>query len=124
MALFSSMARRLALTKFGQKALAQSDGLNILKQRPTTRVYGGLTLMALSYLTGLPTLAFLSYLSVEKSQPMIIAVGGPMVFVLVHIVFGIGVYLAGRRLRYGGAAMGDQAISEKIHLTEEIRTEK
>jgi hypothetical protein len=94
--LFSSMARRLALTKFGQKALTQSDGLNIFKQKPTTRVYGGLTLMALSYLTGLPALAFLSYLSVKKSQSMIIVVGGPVVFILVHTLFGIGVYLAGQ----------------------------
>jgi hypothetical protein len=92
----SSMARRLARTKFGQKALAQSDGLSILKQKPTTRVYGGLALMALSYLTGLLALAFLSYLSVKISKPMIIAVGGPVVFGLVHIMFGVGVYLAGQ----------------------------
>jgi len=92
----SSMARRLARTKFGQKALTQPDGLGILKQKPTTRVYGGLGLMALSYLTGLPALAFLSYLSVKMSKPMIIAVGGPVVFGLVHIMFGVGVYLAGQ----------------------------
>jgi hypothetical protein len=29
------------------------------------------------------------------SKPMIIAVGGPIVFGLVHIMFGVGVYLAG-----------------------------
>jgi hypothetical protein len=93
---FSSMARRLARTKFGQKALTQADGLNILEQKPTHRVYGGLALMALSYLAGLPALAFLSYLSVKKSLPLIIAIGGPVVFGLVHIMFGIGVYLAGQ----------------------------
>jgi len=92
----SSMARRLARTKFGQKAMTQPDGLGILKQRPTRRVYGGLALMALSYLTGLPALAVLSYLSVKMSKPMIIAVGGPVVFAFVHIMFGVGVYLAGK----------------------------
>jgi hypothetical protein len=91
----SSVARRLARTKFGQKALTQPDGLCILKQKPTTRVYGGLALMALSF-SGLPALAFLSYLSVKMSKPMIIAVGGPVVFILVHIMFGVGVYLAGQ----------------------------
>lgn len=96
MAPFHAMASKLARTKFGQKALTQSDGLNILKQKPTLRVYGGLTLMALSYLTGLPTLAFLSYLSVKKGLPLLIAVGGPVVFGLAHILFGIGVYLAGQ----------------------------
>ena len=52
--------------------------------------------MALSCLTGLPALAFLSYLSARTSEPLIIAVGGPVVFEFVHIVFGFGVYLAGR----------------------------
>jgi hypothetical protein len=91
----TSMARRLARTKFGQKALTQPDGLGILKQKPTTRVYGGLALMAISF-SGMPALAFLTYLSVKMSKPMIIAVGGPVVFILVHIMFGGGVYLAGQ----------------------------
>jgi len=30
------------------------------------------------------------------SQPMTIAVGGPVVILLVHIMFGVGVYLAGQ----------------------------
>ena len=96
MAPLSSMARRLARTKFGQKALTQSDGLGILKAKPTARFYGGLALMAFSYLAGLPALAFLSYLSVKMSKAMIIAVGGPIVFGLVHIMFAVGVYLAGK----------------------------
>ena len=92
----SAMARRLSRTRFGQKALTRPDGSGILKQKPTTRVYCGLALMALSYLTGLPALALLSYLSMKMSQPMIIVVGGPVVFGLVHIMFGVGVYLAGQ----------------------------
>ena len=96
MAPLNAMARRLARTRFGQKALAQPGGFGFLKQKATARVYVGLALMALSCLTGLPALAFLSYLSVKMSKPIIIAVGGPVVFLLVHIMFGVGVYLAGR----------------------------
>ena len=96
MSLLRSIARKLAQTKFGQKSLSEPDGLSILKQRPGTRVYVGLVLMAMSFLIGLPTLAFLSYLSVKISKPMIIAVGGPVVILLVHIMFGVGVYLAGQ----------------------------
>jgi len=91
------LARELARTKFGQKALSRpEDGLSILKQKPSTRVYIGLALMTISYLAGLPALAFLSYLSVKVSKPMIIAAGGPLLFLMVHIVFGVGIYLAGR----------------------------
>ena len=96
MSFLRSFARRLAQTKFGQKSLIKSDGLSVLKQQPGTRVYVGLVLMAMSYLIGLPALAFLSYLSMKLSKPVTIAVGGPVVFLLVHIMFGVGVYLAGQ----------------------------
>ena len=96
MPLLSSFAHRLAQTRFGQKSLAQADGLSVLKQQPGMHVYVGLFLMAMSFLTGLPALAFLSYLSVKLSKPMTIAVGGPVVIILVHIMFGVGVFLAGQ----------------------------
>ncbi len=89
-------ARRIARTKFGQKSLSNPDGLSILKQRPGKRVYVGVVLMAISFLLGFPALAFLSYLSVKLSKPMTIAIGGPAVIILAHIVFGVGVYLAGQ----------------------------
>ena len=96
MSLLRSFALRLAQTRFGQKSLTQSNGLSILKEQPGTRVYVGIVLMAMSFLTGLPALAFLSYLSVKLSKPMTIAVGGPVVILFVHIMFGVGVYLAGQ----------------------------
>ena len=96
MPLLRSFARRLAQTRFGQNSLSQPDGSPILKHPPGARVYVGLGLMALSFLTGLPALAFLSYLSVKLSKPMTIAVGGPVVVLLVHIMFGVGVYMAGQ----------------------------
>ena len=91
------LARRLARTKFGQKALSQTENeLSILKQKPGKRVYLGLAVVVISCLTGLPALAFLGYLSVKISKPMIIIAGAPAVLLLVHIVFGVGVYLAGK----------------------------
>ena len=96
MSLLRSIARRVAQTKFGQKSLSNPDRLSILKQQPGKRVYVGLVIMAVSFLLGLPALAFLSYMSVKLSKPMTIAIGGPVVIILVHIIFGVGVYLAGQ----------------------------
>ena len=96
MSLFRFFARKLAQTNFGQKSLSNPDGLSVLKQQPGKRVYAGLFLMAMSFFLGLPALAFLSYLSVKLSKPMTIAVGGPAVIVFAHVVFGVGVYLAGQ----------------------------
>ena len=94
--LLRSLARKMAQTKFGQKSLSNPDGLSILKQQPGKRVYVGLVLIVMSFLLSLPALAFLSYLTVKMSKPMTIAVGGPAVIILVHIMFGLGVYLAGQ----------------------------
>ena len=95
MVLLRPFARKLEQTKFGQKSLIKPDGLPILKQQPGARVYVGLVLLVMSFLISLPALAFLTYLSVKLTKPIIIAVGGPVVFILVHIMFGVGVYLAG-----------------------------
>jgi hypothetical protein len=89
-------ARKLVQTKFGQKSLTKSDELSIFKQRPGRRVYIGLILMTMSFLIGLPGVAFLSYLSVKLDKPMTIAVGGPIIILISHITFGAGVYLAGQ----------------------------
>jgi hypothetical protein len=89
-------ARKLAQTKFGQESLNKPDALSSLKKKPGARVYVGLTLMVMSFLISLPALAFLGYLSSKWSKPMTIAVGGPVVIILVHIMFGVGVYLAGQ----------------------------
>ena len=94
MVILRSFARKLEQTKFGQKSLIKPDGLPILKQQPGARVYVGLVLLVMSFIS-FPALAFLTYLSVKLTKPIIIAVGGPVVFILVHIMFGVGVYLAG-----------------------------
>jgi hypothetical protein len=96
-ALLRSFARWLARTKFAQLSLKKSDGQFIIKRKPGTRVYIGLVLLVIGLLMGLPALALLGYLSIKLSKPMLIAVGGPAVVVLVHVMFGVGVYLAGRK---------------------------
>ena len=96
MTLLKSFAGRLAQTRFGQESLNKPDGLHILRHKPGKKVYIGLVFLAMSFLLSLPILAFLSYMSVKMSKPLIIVVGGPVVFVLVHIMFGLGVYLAGQ----------------------------
>ena len=96
MALLKSFAFRLAKTKFGQTSLTKSESLHILMPKPSIRVYFGLVLLAMSCLISLPALAFLSYLAVKLSQPRTIAVGGVVVLLLVHVIFGVGVYLAGQ----------------------------
>jgi len=96
MSLLKSFAKWLEHTRFGQKSLANPDELSVFNQNPGLKFYVGLIPMGLSFLISLPALAFLSYLAVELKQPLIIAIGGPAAFIIVHIIFAIGVYLAGK----------------------------
>jgi len=91
-----TFAHKLAKTTFGQKSMTKTDMPSIFKQQQGISVYFGLFLLTLSCFIILPALAFLTYLSAKSSQPMFIVFGGPVVFLLVHIMFGLGVYLAGK----------------------------
>ena len=91
-----AIARKIADTKFGQKALASPEKAIIFRSKPGPRVYIGLILIVMSYFTGIPTIAFLSFLSLKLGEPLIVAIGTPVVLILVHIVFGLGIYLAGK----------------------------
>ena len=116
MSLLRPIARKLAQTKFGQKSLNESDGLSIFKQKPGMRVYIGIGLMIISCLVSLPALAFLSYLSVKLSNPMIIAIGGPGVVLVVHIMFGVGVYLAGQNYALKLLQWATKRFLEKMNI--------
>ena len=94
--MIKTIARKIANTKFGRKALASPEKTIIFRNKPGPRVYIGLILIVMSYLIGIPTIALLSFLSLKFGEPLIVAIGTPVVLVLVHIIFGLGIYLAGK----------------------------
>ena len=114
MSLLRSFAKWLEHTRFGQKSLAKPGGLSLFKQKPGTRVYIGLTLTVMSFLISLPALAFLSYLSMELSKPLILAIGGPAVFLFVHIMFAAGVYLSGKNYALEILQMATKRFLQKL----------
>jgi hypothetical protein len=89
------LANRLGKTRIGQRALEQPDGLGFLKEKPTPRFYFGLALIILSYAVSLPAFALVGYLAVYWDNPWIAVIGVPAVFILVHLIFVLGVFLAG-----------------------------
>jgi hypothetical protein len=93
--LHNAVARRLAKTKFGKRALAAPDDPGLFKQRPSPRVLSGLVLTGLSLVVMWPALGVCGYLAASMDEPLIIVIGGPVVVGLVHLMFAAGVYLAG-----------------------------
>lgn len=64
----------------------------------------GLFLILFSYVIGWPAVGALGLVSFYTGNPLILAVGGPLVYGLSHLMFLIGMYYAGKD--YAMACLG------------------
>lgn len=86
---------RLARTRFGREAMEETACLPLLFVKPTPRVWVGLGLIGVSYIIGWPAVGLLALIAFHTGESMILAVGGPLVYGLSHLVFIAGFYLTG-----------------------------
>jgi SAM-dependent methyltransferase len=65
-------------------------------RRPwSPRRIAGVALLGVSFVLGWPAVALAGILALRWGQPAVVAVGGPVLLVIAHLVFSAGVYLAG-----------------------------
>jgi hypothetical protein len=88
---------RLTQISFIGKAIVEKADLSAFKKRPNVRVVCGVTAIGLSYVIGWPMIALLGALSIYAERPAIVLIGGPAAYILSHLVFLLGMYLAGAR---------------------------
>ena len=86
---------KVAATKFVQRAMADQADLSAFRKRPTPRAIVGLSAIGISYIIGWPAVALLGAVSIHLNKPMIALIGGPVTYGLSHLVFILGMYLAG-----------------------------
>jgi hypothetical protein len=84
----------LAGKKYFAEILENPADLSAFNERPTPRLIGGLTLMALSFLLGWPAVAALSALAAWYREPLIAVIGGPTIYAFSYLVFIAGAWLA------------------------------
>jgi len=89
------IAQGIAKTKFAGKAINENADLNAFKEKPSAKVFLGIFLMAMSYIIGWPMIGLFGALSLYWNESLIIIVGGPLLFVVAHLAFFAGLYLAG-----------------------------
>jgi hypothetical protein len=94
------IARVVSRTEFAQKALEEKADLTPFKERPPARILFGIFLMGFSYVIGWPAVTFFGILSIYLSEPLIVIIGGPVIYGISHLVFLAGLYLAGARYSY------------------------
>jgi hypothetical protein len=63
----------------------------------------GLSLILLSYIIGWPAIGALGVISLSMGKPLLLVIGGPLLYGLSHLVFLIGAYYAGKD--YAAACM-------------------
>jgi hypothetical protein len=90
-----ALGQRLAATAYVQRAIEDQADLSAFKQRPTVRVVAGVGAIMFSYVIGWPLITLLGVVSIHLNQPLVVAVGGPVAYGLSHLVFLLGMYLAG-----------------------------
>ncbi len=91
------IVRRLSRTAYVHAALVDRVDLSAFRQRPDLKVITGVTAIAVSYVIGWPLIGLLGIAAVHYGNAAIVAVGGPVAYGFSHLVFLLGMFLAGAR---------------------------
>lgn len=91
------LVARVAAKRFVRQALADNADLSAFKGKPTLKVTLGIAAIVISYIIGWPAVALLGFLAAYYGRPAIVVVGGPLIYGMSHLVFLLGMYLAGAR---------------------------
>ncbi len=89
------LANYMAKWKFARDAIDDRADLSEIKENPTVKNYAGIFLMCFSYILGFPAIGLLGALSIYWREPKLIMIGGPLLFIVAHLVFMAGMVLAG-----------------------------
>lgn len=91
----AQLADRLLKIQFVSTAVSEQADLSAFKEKPSLLITIGLLTIGLSYLIGWPAVAGLGIVAIKLNQPLIAIIGGPLTYGLSHLVFILGMYLAG-----------------------------
>ena len=89
--------KRLAETEYVRKAIEERADLSAFQERPSVRTLLGVFAIGFSYVISWPAISALGALAIYLEKPLLIVVGGPILYALSHLVFLFGMYLSGAK---------------------------
>ena len=92
-----NIIKRIARTDYVRSAINDKADLSAFREKPSARIIIGVSMICLSYIIGWPAISAAGALSIYLKKPMLIVIGGPLLYGLSHLVFLFGMYLAGVR---------------------------
>ena len=87
--------KRICETEYVRSAIEDKADLSAFKKKPSIRIILGVSAICFSYIIGWPAVSVLGALAIYFNKPWLIVIGGPLVYGLSHLVFLLGMYLAG-----------------------------
>jgi hypothetical protein len=90
-----NIIKRISETKYVRSAIEDKADLSAFKEKPSIRVILGVSVIGFSYIIGWPAISVLGALAIYLNRPWLIAIGGPLLYAFSHLVFLLGMYLAG-----------------------------
>ena len=90
-----SIIKRICETGYVRSAIKDKADLSAFKEKPSIRTILGVSAIGFSYIIGWPAISALGALAVYLNRPWLIVFGGPLLYGSSHLVFLLGMYLAG-----------------------------
>ena len=87
---------RIARTEYVRSAIADKADLSAFKKNPSFRVKLGIFIVFFSYAIAWPAIAVLGYFAVKYDKTILIAVVAPLLYAFSHLLFMLGMYMAGK----------------------------
>ena len=88
---------KLARTRYVRNAIKDKADLSAFRKKPSLRVIAGISAIVLSYIIGWPAVTLFAFLAAYFGEPLIVVIGGPLIYGISHLVFLLGMYLAGAK---------------------------
>ncbi len=89
------LIKRIADTPYVRSVIRDKADLSAFKKKPSFREFLGISAIGISYIICWPAISGLGALSVYLKHPLLLVIGGPLLYALSHLVFLTGMYLAG-----------------------------
>ncbi len=109
-----NILKRITETRYVRSAIEDKADLSAFKKKPSVRAVFGISAIAFSYVIGWPAVGALGLLSIYLEKPLIVAIGGPLTYGLSHLVFLLGMYLAGADYTWIFLRWATRATVEKL----------
>ncbi len=93
----TSIINRIAKKDYVRSALNDKADLSAFKEKPSARIIIGVLAILFSYIISWPAIGALDAISVYLDMPLIVVIGGPLLYGFSHLVFMFGMYLAGTK---------------------------